>query len=107
VPAWWQPYVQEFVNRVTWLSDYASFTVSSFGRGRSRNAAVGGSPHSQHLLWTAADLVPSDGDMYGLANLARSSGAFGFVLNEGDHVHVQLFSASAIPAWVFDQVATA
>jgi hypothetical protein len=105
MPDWWVPYVNEFVNRVRYLGNWAEFTVSSFGRTKTHNREVGGASSSQHLIWTAADLVPYDGDMAGLAELARETGAFGYVLNEGDHVHVQLFTASSVPAWVFDQVA--
>lgn len=108
LPSWWIPYVQSFVSRVQYL--YATrlpFGVSSFGRTVSHNAAVGGARHSQHLLWTAADLVPQNGSMEELEREARDSDMFGFVLNEGDHVHVQLFTAGYVPDWVFDQVAIA
>lgn len=104
LPSWWSANVQEFINRVTFLSNFADFTVSSFGRTRDHNASVGGVSHSQHLLWTAADLVPSDGDMEALAELARETQAFGYVLNEGDHVHVQLARADQIPDWIWSYV---
>lgn len=104
VPAWWQPVVAEFLRRLGFVSGGGSFSVSSFVRTRAHNAAVGGDPMSQHLLGTAADLVPDDGDMAGLEAWCRSLGVFGYVLNEGDHVHVQLFPAGTIPAWVYSWV---
>jgi hypothetical protein len=108
MPDWWLPYVQSFVSRVQWLSQFSSFQVSSFGRTRSHNASVGGASSSQHLVWTAADLVPEYPDtMETLSQAASDSQAFGYVLNEGDHVHVQLFPASQIPPWVFDAVSQA
>lgn len=105
LPVWWQPHVEEFINRVNWLSQWAGFTVSSFGRTVSHNQSVGGVSHSQHLLWTAADLVPVyPDDMDSLEQTAKATQAFGFVLNEGDHVHVQLYEAGQIPDWVWSAV---
>lgn len=97
------PQVRYFANLAAPLFTYGPLSISSFGRTRSHNAAVGGAANSQHLVWTAADLVPLDGDMQGLEYAARQMG-FGFVLNEGDHVHVQLYAAGQIPADVFRAV---
>jgi hypothetical protein len=102
IPGWWLPYVQDFVGRATQLYQQFPFQVTSFGRTASRNAAVGGAAHSQHLLWTAADLVPNGyGSMSDLEDAANASGLFGYVLNEGNHVHVQLFAANQLPDWLF------
>jgi peptidase M15-like protein len=98
--------VQTFVQKVIQITLVGPVQVTSWGRTRSHNAAVGGEPSSQHLVWTAMDLVPGDGDMVGLESVARTMG-FGFVLNEGTHVHVQLFPAGLLPQWVYDQIAVA
>lgn len=106
MPQWWIPYVYNFVQRVQSLAQLVPFQVTSFVRSRAHNAAVGGVSDSQHLLGTAADLVPTGGTMDDLAAAAAQSGLFGYVLPEGDHVHVQLYPAGMIPAWIFDQVPT-
>jgi len=84
------------------------FQISSWGRSVSHNKAVGGAAQSQHLLWTAADLVPTGGEsMARLEAVARASGFFGYVVNEGDHIHVQLYPASALDPRLFRDVAQA
>lgn len=105
MPDWWTPYVRDFAQRVYQLSYSFPFQVTSFIRSRSHNYEVGGVSDSQHLLGTAADLVPTSGSLADLADWARGSGLFGFVLLEGDHVHVQLYPGGVIPAWIFDAVA--
>ncbi len=103
-PRWWLPVVSQFVGLLGQLLTQSPSTVSSFIRSRAHNASVGGVSDSQHLIGTAADLVPADGDLDSLEQIARTIG-FGFVLNEGDHVHVQLFPARTVPPEVFDLVA--
>jgi hypothetical protein len=108
MPAWWLPYVREFIGRVQTLYNTVPFVVSSFGRTVSHNRAVGGASDSQHLTYTAADLVPTGGwTMDDLEASARESQLFAFVLNEGDHVHVQLFRAGQIPPNYFAAIARA
>lgn len=106
MPEWWRPVVAEFLRRVGLMQGGGDFVVSSFIRTRAHNAAVGGVPNSQHLLGTAIDLVPNDGDLEGLAMYAQQLGAFGYVTNEGDHVHLQLLPAGVIPEWVYRYVAS-
>lgn len=107
VPAWWLPAVQAFVQSVqpVFFSYGQPVTVSSWGRTLEHNAIVGGVSDSQHLLWTAADLVPADGDMASLADFCRQLPGIGYVLDEGNHVHVQAYPAGYVPAWVFQAVA--
>lgn len=61
------------------------------------NRAVGGVANSRHLSGDAADFVPQGGETLGqlAARLMRQFGgiAGARVINEGDHVHVQL------PGW--------
>jgi uncharacterized protein YcbK (DUF882 family) len=105
-PDWWTPYVSAFVQRVRALP--GPFTVSSWGRTVSHNRAVGGAEQSQHLVWTAADLVPQGAmSMAELHDAAVASGNFGYVLDEGDHVHVQLYRGGVLPPQLFRDVAVA
>lgn len=105
-PQWWLPVVQQFLQSLVPLFQLGPLSVTSFARTRSHNAAVGGAPSSQHLLGLAVDLVPLDGDMAGLEEAARSFG-YGYVLNEGDHVHIQAYPAGQIPDWIYQSVTTA
>lgn len=74
-------------------------SITSWWRSSSDNRRVGGSTRSQHLLGLALDLVPgrSGLSMAGLEARVRRVG-FGFTLNEGDHVHVQLYKAGVLDA---------
>lgn len=64
-------------------------TVTSWWRSPSRNAEVGGSPDSQHLIGTAVDFVTEEP-----GKLARELAGLGWVsVNEGDHLHVQAWPA--------------
>lgn len=84
-----QPIVAEFVRRVNAAPGQAR--VTSWWRTPARNAAVGGHPESQHLIGTAADFVPIAPSTY--ADIARAlEGAGLVVVDEGDHVHAQLFA---------------
>lgn len=81
------PWVREFVaalrvvigERLTWVN---------WWRSAAHNAAVGGDPHSQHLLGLAVDIVPLDQTRRArIAQALRSQGLV--VIDEGDHLHVQ------------------
>ena len=73
------------------LLAYCSATnasVTSWGRTRAHNAAVGGVPNSQHRAWLAADVIydapmPLD-DRQTLARLLELR-----LIPEGDHDHLQ------------------
>lgn len=100
-PDWWIPYVTVFQRGLGSLQSLSGARVTSYVRSVDHNREVGGDPHSQHLLGIAADLAPSS---YRLVQIAQSMG-FGYVLDEGDHVHVQLFPAGSLPGWLFDWLA--
>lgn len=81
-----------FVSLLTlawWEAGSPPVRVSSFFRTVSENRAAGGSPTSQHLIGTAADLV---GQRVGLAAACRRLGLV--AVEEGTHLHVQLWPAS-------------
>ncbi len=103
VPSWWRPYVARFVETAYPLGTDLEVTVTSWQRTRSRNREVGGADASQHLIATAWDVA--GGDMRVYAARARAAGLV--VIDEGDHVHVQLYTAGVVPSWIFDQVARA
>ena len=63
--------------------------ITSGFRCVEHNALVGGSKHSMHLSGEGADIVIKGMTMAVLADHARGAG-FGFVLDEGDHVHVDV-----------------
>lgn len=78
--------------------------LSSWYRAPSHNRSVGGHPDSQHLLGLAVDVVGSRWAMEAFAAAARSQGLV--AVEEGTHVHVQLFPAGWIRhqgyGWLFD-----
>lgn len=103
-PYWWEPYVAVFGQGARALMNATGASYSSYVRTAAHNAEVGGAPTSQHLIGTAIDLVPGRGSSNRtIAAQARAMG-FGYVLDEGDHVHVQLFPAGVIPQWVYDSL---
>lgn len=59
--------------------------VTSWWRSPSHNKAVGGLPNSRHLWGWAFDVVPVTA-----SNVRALRGFFPVVVNEGDHIHVQL-----------------
>ena len=67
--------------------------LTSLYRTPERNALVGGSPDSQHLVGLAADLVRQDGVVGALDGLRR----LGFqVVPYSDHLHVQALPAGEL-----------
>ena len=103
IPSWWVPPVKEFEARADALVRGLRVTMTSWGRTRSHNAAVGGHPYSQHLVWTAADFAGPDQLL-----VKQRAPSFGLVaVDEGDHVHVQLWPAGHLDRRYIDAVATA
>jgi len=98
-PSWllaWPP-VGDFLARVRRVE--ADATPSSWWRSVAENAGVGGHPYSQHLLATAADFVAARGwTNEELAAAARRAGLI--AIDEGDHVHLQLFPAGTLDSIV-------
>ena len=103
VPTWWRPAVQMFLGRAYPIGTDLDVGITSWQRTVSHNREVGGVAQSQHLLATAWDVAGPDQNTY-----ASRAAAVGLVvIDEGDHVHVQLFRAGLIPQYLFDQVAIA
>jgi len=65
--------------RVSWVN---------WWRSSAHNARVGGAASSQHLLGLAVDIVPEARARARIAQALRSQGLV--VVDEGDHLHVQL-----------------
>lgn len=63
--------------------------LTSWYRTEATNAAVGGSPESQHLLGFAVDVETDFPEQ--VEQFARGLGLIG--VNEFDHVHLQIFPA--------------
>jgi len=104
VPYWWEPYVRAFIGGAQQLIAATGAQPTSYIRSVGHNEAVGGAVKSQHLLGTALDLVPAPGHSWSeLQHAARAIG-FGAVIDEKDHIHVQLFAAGQIPQWVYDEL---
>lgn len=86
------PY-REFILR--WLYAHRGLegvTVTSWYRDPSHNASVGGSPGSQHQLGLALDTVYRDRATW--LEAVRNLNGWGLVaIDEGDHVHAQLWRA--------------
>ena len=62
--------------------------ITSERRSAARNAAVGGSPTSDHLSGFAADFIPPKGsDPAAVEAALRNQGGFDQIIYEGDHVH--------------------
>ena len=68
--------------------------ATSWWRSDARNMEVGGAPYSQHLLGWAVDWALPRERHRAMVELARE---FGLVaIDEGDHVHVQMYPAGVI-----------
>lgn len=80
----------QFLCRLVSLYELQPFSVSSWLRTPTHNAAVGGHPESLHLAGLAADLVPDNhGTIETLASHAKACGLHYEVAD--DHLHVQVF----------------
>lgn len=76
------------------LDQIGPWTATSWWRTPSQNRRVGGSPDSQHLVGSAVDLCSTDNNL--LERLLDQTGLI--AVNEGDHVHVQVFAAGMLRA---------
>jgi hypothetical protein len=72
-------------------------SLTSWWRDPISNQRVGGHPQSQHRLALAMDFAAPDAGR--LVAALRRSGLV--VIDEGDHVHVQLYPAGALPPGAF------
>lgn len=50
----------QLAQQIWLMGDTFNYSVTSWGRTQKRNAQVGGSKTSQHLIWGAFDIVPDD-----------------------------------------------
>jgi len=69
--------------------------ASSWWRSPTKNQTVGGQQYSQHLLGFAIDLVYANAQARA-SGIARMKQLGLWTLDEGDHVHVQLFPAGTL-----------
>lgn len=69
-----------------WLG-FKGFNITSWWRSPWHNKKVGGSPTSLHLIGWAFDIIPGGRNV---ASKVKDALPFSKVINEGDHVHVQL-----------------
>jgi len=68
---------------------------TSWWRSNARNLDVGGARNSQHLLAWAVDFAGPRDESRKLVAVAERLGLV--AVDEGDHVHVQMFRAGVIP----------
>ena len=69
-----------------WHLKRAGLTVTSWYRTPWKNASVGGSKFSQHLIGWAWDVVPTNNAAH---DKLRTMG-FGTVIRESEHIHVSV-----------------
>ncbi len=73
---------------------FAGMSVTSWGRSPDHNKAVGGRPDSQHVLWTAADVVWDPGTRPELSVLREEAAKAGLEVDrEADHDHIEIARA--------------
>ncbi len=63
-------------------------SISSWIRTPARNAKVGGSPNSRHLVGMACDFIP-DNRAVVPALIAEARGYGLDAVDEGDHIHIE------------------
>lgn len=68
---------------------------TSWYRTEARNFEVGGAPRSQHLLGWAVDFSVRRGEARQMVSVGTALGLV--AIDEGDHVHFQMFPAGVIP----------
>ena len=73
--------------------------ATSWWRSNARNFEVGGAARSQHLLAWAVDFAGPRDEAQGMVELAQALGMV--AVDEGDHVHVQMYPAGVIPERFF------
>lgn len=81
---------------------FPSLSATSGKRSADRNAEVGGSPHSKHVLGMARDYVAETlGELYNAEEFAESIGLWAHVhdVGSGDHLHLQGLEPGDPPEW--------
>ena len=72
-------------------TQFVGMSVTSWGRSPAHNEAVGGKADSQHLFWTAADVVWDSGTRPELSVLQAEAAKVGLEVDrEPDHDHVEI-----------------
>lgn len=90
-----QPFILEFFFRlVLVLRATPGVLLTSWFRTVQANISEGGDEDSQHLFGLAADFEVPRVALGHVLEVARGVGLI--PVNEGDHVHVQLFQAGAL-----------
>lgn len=84
------------------FADYRGFSAGQMTSGRrtaAGNRAVGGAANSPHLRGDGLDFEPAQGQSMGqlAAEARRYFGPNAKVINEGDHVHVELPGYGQVP----------
>jgi hypothetical protein len=82
----WRSLIFEFVRRLNGVF-FAGQRITSWHRTPERNAAAGGDRQSQHLFSLGIDVVGPN--LNATQIFARRNGLI--AVNEGDHLHIQLF----------------
>ena len=83
-----------FEARIRYYCQRTSGSITSWGRTPSHNKAVGGVPDSQHLSWTACDVVYDVKQPISIRQAIAKDAQLQLV-EENDHDHLQLPHASA------------
>jgi len=78
------------------LQHFPGSTMSSWWRTVAHNASVGGNAESQHLIGLAIDVAPKVSIDAFRKKLPRPY----TLIDEGDHLHVQMFPASLVAPYV-------
>lgn len=72
-------------------SQFPNMSVTSWGRSEKRNVAVGGHLKSQHMDWSACDIVWDANARPPTPTLQMYCKSVGLeVVPEGDHDHIEL-----------------
>ena len=78
----------EFLDALMSLAGRHRFRETSGYRAPASNAAVGGKPFSAHQYWLGRDVILEEGEK--AEEFKESARRLGlFVLDEGDHFHLQ------------------
>jgi len=102
-----QQLVNAFPEFYRWLVPRLNHIATSFPnsqptswyRSPGKNFEVGGSVRSQHLLGWAADFAGPRDEAAAMVALGKGLGLVG--VDEGDHVHFQMYPAGVVPPWFF------
>lgn len=90
------------IPRLNFLFDkFPNAVPTSWWRSELKNMEVGGAAYSQHLLGWAVDWALPAREHRAMVQLTEHLEMVG--IDEGDHVHIQIFPAGVIPKTFFPQ----